>query len=1440
MSMFSRWSRKADEHAAPVPAARLVPKKKRGFERLEKREMLSADPLNFGAVYYEDALAGGTDSSLPGDQLHISFNGGAEGSQLTSLTIELNPDGGPLGEGDIFFDTANGGAGESGSIPLSIVSMNGIDSVTFSVNSNQLDGTTTLTITFVGFDAGETLIIGFDVDEISQGQTTPTVEGREFEGSTLTGNFHADTYYDLQQTVTTVNQYDGQMAGKNLGLPPDSFIPPGSIPANDYTAGGAVTGVQTPLPITISGHVFEDADIDSHFDAGEEGIANVGLELYEWNGQAYVSTGQTTVTNADGFYEFTDVLPGQYRVVETQPAGFYSVGAEAGNVDGVPHGVVTTPDVISEIVLVGGDDSVQNNFAEARPSSIDGFVYHDADNDGIRDAGESGIAGVTLQLLDENGNATGLTATTDADGYYLFDDLQHGEYSIAEVQPSGYLDGKDTIGNIGGIANNPGDLLSDIQLLSGTHGQNYNFGELLPGSISGRVHADLDGDCTYDPGDEAPIAGVTVHLLDASGNILQTTTTDASGQYVFANLAPGTYGILEVTPQGFFDGGDKIGSAGGTVVANDNIQGIVLASGTVAVDYNFCEKVPASISGNVHGDLDGDCEIDPGEPMLAGVRVDLLDASGNTIATTYTDVNGNYLFDNLAPGEYGLREYTPDGYIDGGESPGSAGGVKLPPNSIVDIILGSGVDAVDYNFCEIVPASLSGTVFVDVNNNGVQESGDAGIGGVTLELLNDQGQVVGTTTTNANGDYQFNMLRPGTYTIREVQPSGFFDGIDTAGSAGGVAVNPGDQIQAIVLAGGVNGVEYNFAELAPSSLAGSVFGDLNSNCTWDPGEAGIANVTVQLLDASGNVIRTTTTDTNGHYRFDDLPPGTYGIHEVQPAGFFQGCEQVGTGGGTVTGTDTIGQITIGHGQHETHYDFGERPPASISGRVFQDGATIIAEADGSIDTSGRNGRFTSDDTPIRGVTLYLFDANGNVVLGADGLPRTAVTNGQGRFHFDNLAAGTYSIRQVQPGGFIDWIDTPGNAGGAADPSGDEIANITLAAGQHARNYHFSELRVQQPAPFNPPEIVEVRTLGGPNLLGVPPAPIPFIGSPPIVSINRPDLGAGVPISAAGGGEDYTWHLSILDGGSPREAIVAKDPWVRMSPATLTSSNWNQRDLSQGFWLFAKADGDDTNAYNNGLTFGMLGGTPVTGDFNGDGITDVGVYVDGQWYIDLNANGRWDEGDLWAELGRPGDIPVTGDWNGDGKTDIGVFGPPWEGDDRAISAEPGLPGAQNEALGLLKNMPPDENEAPLLRRQLKLSSTGEIRTDLIDHSFSYGHGGDIPIAGDWNGDGTTKIGVFREGKWLLDIDGNGRYEASDIEIDWTGHAGQPVVGDFNGDGITDIGLFHQGRWHVDTNNDRALDALDTAFEMGGAGDVPMVGDWDGDGIDEAAIYRQKRG
>ncbi len=114
------------------------------------------------------------------------------------------------------------------------------------------------------------------------------------------------------------------------------------------------------------------------------------------------------------------------------------------------------------------------------PSSLSGYVYEDNNDNGLREAGELGIAGVIIQLqgVDDLGSTVVLTTTTDANGFYRFANLRPGTYSILEVQPDAYFDGLDSIGTQGGSVDN--DRLFDINLLAGINGVENNFGELRP------------------------------------------------------------------------------------------------------------------------------------------------------------------------------------------------------------------------------------------------------------------------------------------------------------------------------------------------------------------------------------------------------------------------------------------------------------------------------------------------------------------------------------------------------------------------------------------------------------------------------------------------------------------------------------------------------------------------------------------------------------------------------------------------------------------------------------------------------------------------------------------------------------------------------------------------------------------------------------------------
>jgi hypothetical protein len=130
-------------------------------------------------------------------------------------------------------------------------------------------------------------------------------------------------------------------------------------------------------------------------------------------------------------------------------------------------------------------------------------------------------------------------------------------------------------------------------------------------------------------------------------------------------------------------------------------------------------------------------------------------------------------------------------------------------------------------------------------------------------------------------------------------------------------------------------------------------------------------------------------------------------------------------------------------------------------------------------------------------------------------------------------------------------------------------------------------------------------------------------------------------------------------------------------------------------------------------------------------------------------------------------------------------------------------------------------------------------DTGDKTVTFGQAGDIPVVGDWDGTGRIKLGLFREGAFILDLSGHlsgvatGNGDASFV----FGQAGDlPVTGDWNGSGTTKVGVFRAGSWLVDSNGDRAFGRSDETWTYGAAGDLPVVGDWDGSGGSKIGVYR----
>jgi uncharacterized repeat protein (TIGR01451 family) len=215
------------------------------------------------------------------------------------------------------------------------------------------------------------------------------------------------------------------------------------------------------------------------------------------------------------------------------------------------------------------------------------------------------------------------------------------------------------------------------------------------------------------------------------------------------------------------------------VVDNDNLHN------TATLDYNDANGNPyeqlsdyadstvllGSIYGTVFNDLDFDGVFDTGEPGIPGVTVDL-----NTGPQTVTDANGQYSFINLPPGTYWVNETNlPDWTSTTSDS--------------VKVILDLNEDEM-VNFGDAEVGSIKGTVWNDINKDGIWDSNEVGIWGVTVELYDSNNNLVATTITDYDGNYLFDNLIPGDYTVKEINLPGW---ISSTTDSVSVYVGSGDE-----------------------------------------------------------------------------------------------------------------------------------------------------------------------------------------------------------------------------------------------------------------------------------------------------------------------------------------------------------------------------------------------------------------------------------------------------------------------------------------------------------------------------------------------------------------------------------------------------------------------------------------------------------------------
>jgi len=440
-----------------------------------------------------------------------------------------------------------------------------------------------------------------------------------------------------------------------------------------------------------------------------------------------------------------------------------------------------------------------------------------------------------------------------------------------------------------------------LNLNVGNDGQFLGGGSNQDLYVEGQVDINRDGVMEY--------SGVLLTARVTAFGYLEAGATD---QYDFRLIPTG--GAL----MSFFEGEDvgmTMASLNSTFAGSFGVNFTGRAQGVLGA-------IPAqwsSLSGGVSDDADNGI----GNTAITLTGTDIIGAAVNRTISTAAD--GAFAFGNLRPGTYSIAEAQPAGYLDGDDAAGSLGGT-VADDLISEIAVTRGAAGVGYAFDEVRPAGLSGAVVCD----GVGIEGAS----ITLSGVDDRGAAVSLTVdTAADGAFAFGNLRPGTYSIAEAQPAGYLDGDDAAGSLGGTVAD--DLISEIAVTGGAAGVGYAFNEIRPASLSGIVWLDANDDGSVDFGEKSLPGVGIRLtgLDDRGQAVDTLlSTDDDGAYIFLNLRPGVYAVSEIQPAGYLDGQDMVGTAGG-VLANDSVSEIALASGVDAYNYNFGERGAALTAGQT---------------------------------------------------------------------------------------------------------------------------------------------------------------------------------------------------------------------------------------------------------------------------------------------------------------------------------------------------------------------------------------------------------------------------------------------------------------------------------------------------------------------------
>ena len=547
-------------------------------------------------------------------------------------------------------------------------------------------------------------------------------------------------------------------------------------------------------PAELSGQTWIDENGNGIQDLAEPSMLGVIVRLADAFGVV------DEVTAANGQYLFANLPPGPYSVEfiapNSEPLTFYGLGNDdAVNSDADPASN-TTP----LVSLAAGDamTDIDAGYLLDQVGSLGGVAWIDASNDGTRSLEEPSLSGVTVALLNSAG-VTVVTEVTGADGSYLFENLPSGTYSVefdldpasadhVALTPTRRDAGVDT-------ADSDIDRLTGatgVVLVAGGDDVRYVDAGFIavaePASIQGVTWEDENNNGRQDS-TEPLVAGTVVRLVDEHGLVEEFVTAD--GTYLFENLPEGEYVVEFVKPSSYAftftnideDASDDIGDSDADR-ATGRVSVMVPGNADIGnVDAGLLLGATGSLGNRVWLDINGNGRQDDGEDGVSEITLRLYDASTDTeLASTLTQQvpaggtsltvsgagEGWYEFANLPAGSYYvIAEPIEDRVFTwpllGSAREGDSNADRETGRSDT-VVLGVGQQDVRVDFGVAASAQIDGTLWDDANANDERDESEI-FANIGVWLLDADGGVLASTTTNEDGYYAFFDIPEGVYAL---------------------------------------------------------------------------------------------------------------------------------------------------------------------------------------------------------------------------------------------------------------------------------------------------------------------------------------------------------------------------------------------------------------------------------------------------------------------------------------------------------------------------------------------------------------------------------------------------------------------------------------------------------------------------------------------------